>query len=131
MKYNIGVVAACQLNRPSATDRLDRYLPPTVDRIRESSAIGEEADLILMVSRALRNDADPKVMRLVKQGMAQPADIALPNTMQLTCRKHRRWGSQVDKHAYLSVQGGKVKPWEHIPRLALVTPERRIMGGND
>jgi replicative DNA helicase len=105
-EYQVALIAAAQLNR-SGNDVLDRYTAPHLDRIKETSAIAEEADVVLVLSRALRADAkiNLKDIRLGRQTLR---DLEEPNVMRVTCRKHRLLDAARDRTVRLWCERGFV-----------------------
>lgn len=101
------IVAAAQLNR--STDALDSYLPPTLDRLRETSVIADVATSVLTLSRRLRPDADPADVAAARRTGEGIAELADPGTMQVTCRKHRLIDGARDRAVLLQVRGGRVR----------------------
>lgn len=101
------VMAAAQLN--SSPDPLDMFLPPQAGRLKETSGIGEEADVILMLARRLRRDLPDKWERKLRLGQINERDISEPGTMQVTCRKHRLDDDALNRCALLQVVNGKVQ----------------------
>lgn len=100
------VLCAAQLNRSS--DPLDAYLPPTLDRLRESSVIADVSTSVLTLSRRIRRDAEQaEIAQAVKsrQGLAA---LAAPGIMRITCRKHRLRDSARDTDVLMRVVAGRV-----------------------
>lgn len=115
-ELDIAIVCAVQLNRDA--DPLDDYQPPGLNRIKEASALAEEATAVLMLSR----DIDPQVeaadVRAVKQRRALPSAIERRGCMVLCCRKHRRRGSARHQAIRLHVDGNeRITDWPTIPRV--------------
>ncbi len=107
-ELNITMLAAAQLNR-AGHDPVDQYKAPDLSRIKESSAIGEEADVVMMLSRKLRSDLPKGWMQDLKLGRRSEVDLAEPNTMVVTCRKHRLDGSALGRSVQLVVENGKLR----------------------
>jgi replicative DNA helicase len=106
-KYKVTILATAQLNQDGA--QLDRYFPPTIRRLKESAGIGEEADVVLMLSRCLKHAIDGETMRLIQSGMASERDYEATNKMRVTCRKHRLDDSARDRSVALMVDNGKLR----------------------
>lgn len=106
-ELNVALIAAAQFNRNG--DKLDPYLPPAIDRLKESSGIGEEADHVYMLSRRLRPDVGGEEIKALRLGHKSERDLMDPNTMAVTCRKHRLDDSARDRTILLGVHGGKVQ----------------------
>lgn len=104
--HELVVIAASQLNQHEA-DPLDRYFPPTLRRLKESSGLAEEPDSVLMLSRRLRGAVSKEDMQLIKMGHKSDRDFAEPRTMAVTCRKHRLDDAVAgDRTVLLSVESG-------------------------
>lgn len=107
-ELGIVMIAAAQLNRVGH-DPVDQYRAPDLSRIKESSGIGEEADVVLMLSRRLRPDLPKGWMQDLKVGRRSEVDLAEPNIMVVTCRKHRLDGSALGRSVQLVVENGKLR----------------------
>lgn len=105
-ELNVALIAAAQFNRGG--DKLDPYMPPSIDRLKESSGIGEEADHVYMLSRRLRPDVSESDLKAFRLGHKSERDLMDPGTMAVTCRKHRLDDSARDRTILLGVSGGKV-----------------------
>lgn len=117
--HGVTILASCQLNQDG--DQLDRYHPPTIRRLKESAGLGEEADVVLMLSRRLRGVLSADDARAVRAGLASERDWEMPNTMTVTCRKHRLDDQARDRSALLAVEGGRVRdrvPEREVPSWA-------------
>lgn len=111
-EHGVAVLVAAQLNQ-DAHD-IDRYCPPILRRLKESAGIGEEADVVLMLSRKLTIELDAKAMSAIHQGITNVRDVEEPNVMLVTCRKHRLDDNARDRSVKLYVRGGRVEscyPW--------------------
>lgn len=106
-EHGVAIVAAAQLNRTS--DPLDRYTQPHLSRIKETGALAEEADYVLMLSRRLRSVISREDVEAIKQGHRDIRDFADENVMVATCRKHRVRDYANDRHVKLLVQDGHVR----------------------
>jgi len=105
-RHNVVVIASAQLNQDPHP--LDRYYPPTLKRLKESSGIGEEANLVLMLSRRLREEATPELQSAIRSGHQDVRQYEEQNVMVVTCRKHRLDDQARDRSARLLVSGGRV-----------------------
>ena len=111
-QYDVPIVATCQLNDDG--DPLDRYQPPQLRRLKESRTLGEEADVVLMLSRKLRKPLNRDELESVKLGMVSARDFAMDGVMQVTCRKHRFADRRAtDRSILLGVDGGRVTNYTH------------------
>lgn len=104
--HHVVVLAAAQLNQHEA-DPLDRYFPPTLRRLKESSGLAEEPDTVLMLSRRLRSAVSKTDMRDIRMGFKSDRDFAEPKVMAVTCRKHRLNDAVAgDRTVLLQVESG-------------------------
>ncbi len=107
-EHGLVLIAAAQLNQ-HGDDVMDRYFPPALRRLKESAGIGEEADVVLMLSRRLKIVLDAADLRAVRAGLKSEREFAEPNTMAVTCRKHRLADSIAgDRTVLLQVEDGRV-----------------------
>ena len=102
----VAVIIAAQLNQDA--DRLDRYIPPSLKRLKESAGIGEEADVVLMLSRRLQQDLTSEQLQSVRLGHTDIRRFEDEGTMTVMCRKHRLDDQARDRAVLLKVEGGKV-----------------------
>lgn len=117
---SLQIIIAAQLNRTS--DPLDAYTAPVPGRLKESGAIFEEADTVLMLSRKLRRDL-PKGWKLqLLTGQVTERDLEESGIMVATCRKHRLDDSARDRRILLRVTGGRVESREIQRELVLESP---------
>lgn len=111
-EHGVAVLVAAQLNQDAHA--IDRYCPPVLRRLKESAGIGEEADVVLMLSRKLKVEVEPKDLSVIHQGLKSERDFEEPNVMVVTCRKHRLDDGARDRSIRLFVRGGRVEsylPW--------------------
>lgn len=104
---NLVVILAAQLNR-NAHDLFDRYSAPSVDRLKETGAINEEAWTVHMLSRVMRRDVTAEDMADAKRNRIDLATLADPGVMRVTNRKDRIAGAALDRSVLLHVQRGRV-----------------------
>ena len=108
-EHQLVILAAAQLNQAS-DNPLDRYFPPTLRRLKESSGISEEADVVLMLSRRLRGQLTKENLADIRAGLRSERDFAEPETMAVTCRKHRLADALAgDRTVLLRVRAGRVE----------------------
>ena len=105
VRYEIAVVMAAQLSR-KAKDILEPYQPSPLEQLRETGALEEESDVVLMLNRALKSGVRKIEEQQVRAGQLSVQEIAVPNTMAVWCRKHRRNGVAVDRCIHLHVENG-------------------------
>lgn len=103
------VIAAAQLTRNN--DPLDRYFPPTLDRLKECGAIAEEAHTVTMLSRRFTSETDNQVIASMRAAKMVPPERIKLGAMQATCRKHRTRDHATDRAALLRVTDGRVEDW--------------------
>lgn len=101
------ILCAAQLNR--ASDPIDQFSPPSLARLKESAGIGEEADVVVMLSRRLKPDLPKQWAQELRLGRLTERDICEPATMAVTCRKHRLDNDALNKAMYLTVENGKLR----------------------
>lgn len=106
-ELGIVMLVAAQLNRSS--DRVDRFTPPSLDRLKESSGIGEEADVVIMLSRELRRQLPKGWEKDLRLGHLSEREIVEPNRMVITCRKHRLDDAALNHSVKLHVANGKLE----------------------
>lgn len=110
-EQQVVVLCAAQLNRLANT--LDRYMPPRLERLKETSALAEEADCVLMLSRMLKSDIDAAALKSITLGLKSERDYEEPGVMAVTCRKHRLRDSARDRTIKLAVENGRVGDYAH------------------
>lgn len=108
-EYHVALLVAAQLNRMHANAVLDRCIPPRLERLKETSGLAEEADVVLMLSRSLRRDADLNDLKRFQVGHASERELEEPEVMLVTCRKHRRRDAARDHTIRLKVVNGRVE----------------------
>ena len=98
VRHNITVLVAAQLNRPEREGALlSDYLPPPLTALKQTGALEEEADTVLLLHKALKRTATGADLRAVKQGVRPAADVIEPNVMAVRVGKHRLDGAAVDR----------------------------------
>ena len=105
-ELEIVIIAACQLNR--SLDPFDAYKPPVASRVRDSSGLQDEPNVTLMISRVLDPQASKEQLNDVRDGTLEEWRVALPDVMEVTCRKHRDDGSALNRRVRLAVINGRV-----------------------
>lgn len=105
-ELEIVMIAACQLNR--SLDPFDAYKPPVASRVRDSSGLQDEPNVTLMLSRCLDPAASKENLSDVREGTLEEWRVALPDVMEVTCRKHRDDGSALNRRVRLGVRNGRV-----------------------
>jgi hypothetical protein len=115
-EYSVPVICTAQLNRSGAQAVFDRYFPAHLDRLKETSALSEEADVVLMLSRRLRENLGSDDVKAVQSGHKTIRDFEEPGVMQVTIRKHRLDDRSRDRTALLQVVDGRVVDRYLTPR---------------
>jgi replicative DNA helicase len=105
-RLGIVLIAAAQLNRSS--DPIDAYTAPILARLKETAAIAEEADVVLMLSRKLRRDLPDQWQSMLRVGQITEPELGERNAMVVTCRKHRLDDSAMNGRVVLAVNNGRV-----------------------
>lgn len=104
---DVPIIAAAHLNREGGL--LSKFYAPGMHRLKETGALGEEADVVLMVSRKLKPAYVGKsTERLAAVGAIDEASMAVFRRMVVTCRKHRLDGDQIDAKVELHCELGHV-----------------------
>lgn len=111
------MICAAQLNR--SNDPVDPFVAPTLARLKETSGLGEEADVAIMLSRRLKPDLPKHWLQDLRLGRMTERDIAEPATMTITCRKHRLDDAALNRSVFLTVDNGKLRSrtrsWQQPP----------------
>jgi replicative DNA helicase len=105
-RLGIVLIAAAQLNRSS--DPIDAYTAPILSRLKETAALAEEADVVLMLSRKLRRDLPDQWQSMLRVGQITEPELGERNAMVVTCRKHRLDDSAMNGRVVLAVNNGRV-----------------------
>lgn len=105
-ELGVVIIAAAQLNR--STDPIDPFVVPVMARFKETAAIGEEADVVLMLSRKLRRDLPDNWQKDLHTNRINEWELAEANVMVATCRKHRLDDSALNGRVLLSVENGRI-----------------------
>jgi len=110
VKHSITMILAAQLNRPDRDAALlGDYMPPPVSAFKQTGALEEEADVALLLHKALKRGASAADVRGVRQGQRPMVDVVEQNVMAIRVGKHRLDGGAVDHTEWLVV--------DHIGRL--------------
>jgi replicative DNA helicase len=104
-ELNIVIIVAAQLNR--IADPVDRYLPATLARVKESAGIAEESRSALMLSRGLRRDVTAEDFREARAGRRSETTLAAGNLMRVTCRKNSLRDTALDQGIDLQIANGR------------------------
>lgn len=112
-ELELAVIAAAQLNR--STDPIDAFSSPLLGRLKESAGIAEEADVVLMLSRRLKQYLPDQWANKLRLGQLSERDLVEEGTMVVTCRKHRLDDSAFNRRILLSVRNGKIENRYDLP----------------
>ncbi len=102
VKNRLVFLVAAQLNRADR-DVLADYFPPPVSSLKQTGALEEEADTVLLLHRAVKRSATVGELREVRQGQQPVATVADPNVMAVRVGKHRDDGAAMDKTVWLAI----------------------------
>lgn len=121
----IPVVFFSQVHRPQSRDPLYTYRIPTTHSGLGTSKIEQDADVLLGLSRKLRDDVDKETMVRLAKGLLRRGesirDFEEPGTMRVTVLKHRLDDEARGKSLLLTVRDGTVRD-----RLAVVDGTREL-----
>jgi replicative DNA helicase len=106
-KYDMTGFVAAQLHR-GASDKgpLRDLIPPTMDDLKGTGTLEEDAVVGLLLHRTRRADVSAKDVADVVKNVRPVSDIIEPNTMCVRVGKHRRRGHVKDHCSFLSVGVG-------------------------
>ena len=94
---DIVLVMAAQLNR-GGRDVMEPYTPPPLSALKQTGALEEESDVVLMLFRSMKSGITRNDMTQIREGLADITQWVDPNVMGVVCRKHRR-SSTAQDHA--------------------------------
>jgi replicative DNA helicase len=102
--HHITFVIAAQLNRPERDAALlGDYMPPPLSALKQTGALEEEADVVLLLHKALKRTTSVGDLKAVRQGVRPMSDVVEPNIMAVRVGKHRLDGGAVDHTEWLVV----------------------------
>lgn len=111
--WNVPIVICAQVHRPQARDPLYAYRIPTATSALGSSKIEQTADVILGISRKLRDDTPRDAMARLARGLLNKGesvrDYEERNTARITVLKHRMDDEASRRSLLLTVNGGKMQ----------------------
>lgn len=87
---------------------LAKYMPPSAESGMDTSALEQEADVMLGLFRPFKPGVDRKDEEAVKRGEKPDTDILRPHTMGVKVLKHRRNGDLSGRIVYLHCQDGQL-----------------------
>ncbi len=121
-QLEVAVVAMAQVHRPPTRDPLYPYRIPTVSAGMGSSKIEQQADVILGLSRKLRDDTPAEALARLAKGLLKEhesvRDYEDAYTARVTVLKHRMDDNAARRSVLLTVRDGYMRD-----RLALVPDE--------
>jgi hypothetical protein len=92
-KMEIPIVAMVQVHRPAGRDYLAPYRIPSLYSGKGSSKIEQCADVVIGLSRKLKDDVDAKTMTRLSRGLLRRhenvRDYEEPGVSRISCLKHR------------------------------------------
>lgn len=103
-KYSWSIIVAAQLHRaPSQHGALRDLIPPSLNDLKETGTLEEDAVVCLLLHRVKRASVDVSEVHAVSRGERPMSDILEPNCMAVRVGKHRRRGRVMDETAFLEV----------------------------
>jgi len=109
-RARVHIVLAAQLARPAATLGLSAHLtPPRAEQLKQSGALEQEADVVLLLHRVPRTDIDNLALQAVRTGKAELATLFQEQVLGITVGKHRFRSHLADRTFRLWVE-----PWDEI-----------------
>jgi replicative DNA helicase len=103
-KYDMACFIAAQLHRaPGDKGPLRDLVPPTMDDLKGTGTLEEDAVVGLLLHRVRRAGTQAKDFADVLKNLKPVSDVVEPNTMCVRVGKHRRRGHAKDHAAFLSV----------------------------
>lgn len=110
---NVVIVVLAQVHRPQARDPLYAYRIPTATSGMGSAKIEHNADVILGLSRKLKDDLNPQVLARLSKGLLNRGESVRDheerNTARITVLKHRMDDDAARRSILLTVSGGKLQ----------------------
>jgi replicative DNA helicase len=107
------IIAMVQVHRPVGRDHLAPYRIPSLYSGRGSSKIEQSADVVLGLSRKLKDDVDAKTMTRLSRGLLHrhesPRDYEEPGVARVSCLKHRLDDEARSRSVLLTVHRGKLQ----------------------
>jgi replicative DNA helicase len=118
--HNVRLFLAAQLRRTGTYDVLADYMVPDQSGIKQSGATEEVAHTILLLHRALRQDATEGDLALVRRGQKRLSEVIEEGTAVLSVGKSRLVGSARGKEARLYMGNGEMYDSPEARRLSYV-----------
>lgn len=112
VSLELPILVLAQVNRPQSKDPLYAYRIPTINAGLGSSKIEHQADVILGLSRKLRDDVPRDVLARLAKGLLKRGeslrDYEERNTARITVLKHRIDDEASRRSVLLTVNRGKL-----------------------
>ncbi len=87
--YGLTLLLAAQINRGQDRSPLAEFLPPPLSALKQTGALEEEANVVLMLHRARRKDATKAMAQEVAMGQRDIRDLLDPDIICVSVAKHR------------------------------------------
>lgn len=129
-RYAFSIIVAAQLHRaPSQHGALRDLIPPSLNDLKETGTLEEDAVVVLLLHRVKRATVDQGDLAAVNRGERPISDILEPNCMAVRVGKHRRRGRVMDETAFLEVAetgrlNSRLPVWRTVPGFPS-QPEKR------
>lgn len=115
LAVDLGIVMFLASQVKKTNDRGASLAPPALDDFAGRAEKEREADLAFVVYRPLGPNATPAAIKAVRDGIADPRELWLPNVMGVKCVKHRLDESRLGSVALLNVSGHRLE--HRVPSL--------------
>jgi replicative DNA helicase len=104
VKFGLTVIVAAQVNRGQDQSPLSEFLPPTVSRLQQTSALEQESNVVLMLHRQRRKDVTVAQVKEVAMGQRDVRDLIEPGVMCCSIAKHRNRPANLGRTFRLQVR---------------------------
>lgn len=109
MKEDLSVVLAAQISRGQDRNPFADFMPPPLSALQQTSALEQEASVVLMLHRQRKADVTAAQVKEVAEGQREVRDLLEPGIMCMAIGKHRRRGGAVGRMTKFRVgKGGRV-----------------------
>ncbi len=109
-EHHLTILLTAQANRPPReAGPLALVSPPPTTALKQSGALEEEPDLILMLHKVLRPGVEKEQLAAVRAARMPLAEVLVPGLMGIHIGKHRYKSSVVDRSLFL-----RVEPWDEL-----------------
>jgi replicative DNA helicase len=96
-KHGLVVILAAQLNRGQDRSPLAEFLPANLSALKQTAALEEESNAVLMLHGARKRDVTVPMIKEVAAGQRQVSDLIEPGLLCATIAKHRDWPDSVGR----------------------------------